>query len=120
MFLWRCDVPNGCFLTTYNDKERSVYCHYHDRLFSGQSAIIQHNLRCPIQKFLKLIPSTYHLKMKFFTKVRVGEVHDEEVIVRECYVEELKSGEKGQMIDKTLVFERLAASTLGRLKQMSL
>lgn len=77
-------------------------------------------LGCSILKFLKAIPSTYHRKMKFSTKVRVGEVHSEEVIVRECYVEELKSGEKGQLIDKTLVFQRPATSTLGRLKQMSL
>lgn len=39
---------------------------------------------------LKVVTSTYHLKMNFPTKVDVGEVRGEQILRRECYVQELK------------------------------
>lgn len=42
----------------------------------------------------KAMTSTYHLKMKFSTEEGVGEVCDEQVLARECYVQELKEGRK--------------------------
>ncbi|KAF5463281.1 hypothetical protein F2P56_019204 [Juglans regia] len=39
---------------------------------------------------LKGVTSTYHLKIKFPTKVRVGEVRNEQALARECFVQELK------------------------------
>ncbi|KAF5445106.1 hypothetical protein F2P56_034184 [Juglans regia] len=48
----------------------------------------------PTLNALKAITSTYHLKIKFTTKVGVGAVRGEQVLARECYVQELKRGER--------------------------
>ncbi|XP_041020406.1 uncharacterized protein LOC121262037 [Juglans microcarpa x Juglans regia] len=48
----------------------------------------------PMLNTLKAITSTYHLKMKFSTKAGIGEVHGKQALARECYVQELKRGER--------------------------
>ncbi|XP_018848558.1 uncharacterized protein LOC109011717 [Juglans regia] len=48
----------------------------------------------PMLNNFKAIMSTYHLKMKFTTNTRVGEVKGEQVLARECYVQEPKCGGK--------------------------
>ncbi|XP_041001598.1 uncharacterized protein LOC121247293 [Juglans microcarpa x Juglans regia] len=47
----------------------------------------------PTLNALKAITSTYHLKMKFLTRAGIGEVRGEQVLARECYVQELRSGQ---------------------------
>ncbi|XP_041000666.1 uncharacterized protein LOC121246556 [Juglans microcarpa x Juglans regia] len=47
----------------------------------------------PTLNALEAITSTYHLKIKFLTKAGIGEVRGEQVLARECYVQELKSGQ---------------------------
>ncbi|KAG2411251.1 hypothetical protein I3760_Q013600 [Carya illinoinensis] len=48
----------------------------------------------PTLNTLNVIPSTRHLKMKFPTRIGVGEVCGEHILARECYVQELKQGER--------------------------
>ena len=38
----------------------------------------------------KAVTSTYHLMIKFFTEYRVGEVWEDQVAVRKCYIAKLK------------------------------
>lgn len=40
----------------------------------------------PTLNALKIITSMYHLKMKFSIEASVGEVSNEQVFTRECYV----------------------------------
>ena len=42
---------------------------------------------------LKAMTSTYYLKVKFSTAHRVGEIREDQVLVRECYQATLASGE---------------------------
>ncbi|XP_040997304.1 uncharacterized protein LOC121243244 [Juglans microcarpa x Juglans regia] len=45
----------------------------------------------PTLNDLKVVTSTYYLKMKFSTEVGVGEVQGEQILAQECYVQELKA-----------------------------
>lgn len=49
-------------------------------------------LRQPTLNGLKAVMSTYHLKMKFMVTVGIGEVQGNQVLVHECYVQELMTG----------------------------
>lgn len=49
------------------------------------------NLGRPILNDLKMVTSTYHLKMKFPTQTRIGKVRGEQILARKCYVQELKA-----------------------------
>lgn len=49
-------------------------------------------LRRPTINNLKVVTSTYHLRLKLPTTAGVGEVRGEQVLTRECFVQELKSG----------------------------
>ena len=42
---------------------------------------------------LKAVTSTYHLKVKFPTAHRIGEIRGDQVLARECYQAALASGE---------------------------
>lgn len=53
---------------------------------SSYNAILGH----PTLNNLKIVTSTYHFKMKFPTKVGVGEVRGEQILARECYVQVIK------------------------------
>ncbi|XP_042954540.1 uncharacterized protein LOC122290941 [Carya illinoinensis] len=46
----------------------------------------------PILNHLKVITSTYHLKMKFPIDNVVGELQGEQALARECDMQELRSG----------------------------
>lgn len=61
----------------------------------------------PTLNALRVITSTYYLKMKFSTKVGIGEVCSEQVLGPECYVQELKDGEKDvRMVKPSTVGEQ--------------
>lgn len=49
-------------------------------------------LRRPTMNSLKVVTSTYHLKIKFSIEARVGEVRGEQLLEQECYIQELKNG----------------------------
>ncbi|KAF5458847.1 hypothetical protein F2P56_022847, partial [Juglans regia] len=44
----------------------------------------------PTLNHLRVVTSTYHIKMKFSTNLGVGEVRGEQVLARECYSRELR------------------------------
>ncbi|XP_035551091.1 uncharacterized protein LOC118349676 [Juglans regia] len=46
----------------------------------------------PTLNDLKVVTSTYHLKMKLPTETSLNEVRGEQILARECYVQELKVG----------------------------
>lgn len=54
-------------------------------------------IRCPTPNNLKLVISTYHLKMKFPKENGVGVVRGEQVVARECYVHELRVKETSEI-----------------------
>ncbi|KAF5462765.1 hypothetical protein F2P56_018746 [Juglans regia] len=58
----------------------------------------------PTLNNLKVIMSTYHLKMKFPTSVGVGEIKGEQVLTRDCYAQELKTDENDVRTLKELTF----------------
>ena len=64
------------------------------KALSTYSAIIG---RTWIHAFIA-IPSTYHLKIKFPTRNRVGEEKGDQKMGRSCYVEALKSGGAGGQV----------------------
>lgn len=47
---------------------------------------------------LKMVTSTYHLKMKFTTEEGVRVILDKQVVVRECYVQELKGKNRSRHV----------------------
>lgn len=47
-------------------------------------------LGCPTLNHLRVVTSTYHLKMNFPTPVGVGKIRSEQKLVRECYAREMK------------------------------
>lgn len=55
------------------------------RAHSLDNAIIYH----PTLKSFKVITSTYHLKIKFSTKMGIRKVQGEQTLVRECHVQEM-------------------------------
>ncbi|KAF5480170.1 hypothetical protein F2P56_000936 [Juglans regia] len=67
------------------------------RTQSAYNAII----RRPTLNTLKAITSTYHLRMKSQTRAGIGEVHGEQVLARECYVQELRQGQREASIGDT-------------------
>lgn len=44
----------------------------------------------PTLNNLRAVTFTYHLKMKFPTDLRLGEVHGKQLLARECYTRELR------------------------------
>lgn len=54
---------------------------------------------------IKVITTTYHLKMKFPTKVGIGKVCGEQVLSKECYLQELCQGEKDVKMTEPLMEE---------------
>lgn len=50
----------------------------------------------PTLNSLKAITSTHQLMIKFSTEIGIGEVCGEQVLVRECYIQELKGRGKGR------------------------
>lgn len=49
----------------------------------------------PMLNNIRAVTSTYHLKMKILTTTRVGEVKGEQVLEKECYMQELKPAKMG-------------------------
>lgn len=69
------------------------------RTRSTYNAIISH----PTLNSIKVITSTYHLKIKFPTKAGVGEVCGEQVLALEYYVQELHQGERNVKMTESLI-----------------
>ncbi|XP_040996075.1 uncharacterized protein LOC121242248 [Juglans microcarpa x Juglans regia] len=72
----------------------------------------------PVLNKLKVVTSTYHLKIKFPTATGVGEVKGDQVIAKECYMQELKPTKMGiPVIDPTVEGEVVIPSPPRSLPQ---
>ncbi|KAF5475866.1 hypothetical protein F2P56_007628 [Juglans regia] len=94
---------HGCHCAASHSWPRHPHSYPDDRFPSGQSSVI---LQCHIGETnpepLKGSTSTYHLKMKFLTETGVGEVRGEQILTRECNVQELKVGEPSVNVTDSL------------------
>lgn len=62
----------------------------------------------PTLRKMRAITSTYYLKMKFLIDVTIGEVHGEQVLAREYYMQKLKNeGMDVKTIDEREVEEAI-------------
>lgn len=61
----------------------------------------------PTLNSLKAMMSIYHLKMKFPNAMGVEEVRGEQVLARECYMQELKSAEGGIHVVEVLDIDHI-------------
>lgn len=78
------------------------------RASSLYNAIIGH----PTLNKLEAITSTYHLKVKFPTAQGVGEIRGRQILMRECYMQELKPAAGRRTPDTNM----LLSQTLDKLK----